>query len=565
VRAILKEQLSSDPNWWKKAVFYQIYPRSFKDSNGDGIGDLPGIIEKLDYLNGTPDSLGIDAIWFNPFFVSPDKDHGYDVADYCDIDPRFGTLEDFDRLVEECHKRGIRVMLDLVVNHTSDRHPWFQQSRSSRDNPYRDWYIWRDGRDGGKRPPNNWKSHFSGPAWTWDEKTGQYYLHSFLKEQPDLNWFNPEVRKAIYQVVRFWLERGADGFRLDVAHAYCKDQQFRDNPPYHQRLKLKGTVPLRERSLEMVMLNILGAPKYHLPETHQILREIRNILNEYPAKTSIGEIQCDDPAVVASYYGQNNDELHMNFYFDLTNCHKWKAAAFRRYVDRWEKILPEWAWPAYTFSNHDVVRAISRFGKGEQADRRARLLALMLLTLRCTPFIYYGEEIGMKFLSLPKKLRQDPVGLRWYPFHPGRDGSRTPMQWNRSRNAGFSPGEPWLPLGPEWEKRNVEVQEQDPASLLNFYKSAIRLRKSSPALQEGSYRSVAEGMPESCYVYLREGEDQKMIVALNFGSGSVKLDLSPWPGAKQLLLSTDHRRGEETLKGTLELGPEEGCVLQLER
>ena len=309
MRAILKEQLSSDPNWWKKAVFYQIYPRSFKDSNGDGIGDLPGIIEKLDYLNGTPDSLGIDAIWFNPFFVSPDKDHGYDVADYCDIDPRFGTLEDFDRLVEECHKRGIRVMLDLVVNHTSDRHPWFQQSRSSRDNPYRDWYIWRDGRDGGKRPPNNWKSHFSGPAWTWDEKTGQYYLHSFLKEQPDLNWFNPEVRKAIYQVVRFWLERGADGFRLDVAHAYCKDQQFRDNPPYHQRLKLKGTVPLRERSLEMVMLNILGAPKYHLPETHQILREIRNILNEYPAKTSIGEIQCDDPAVVASYYGQNNDEL----------------------------------------------------------------------------------------------------------------------------------------------------------------------------------------------------------------------------------------------------------------
>ena len=230
MRAILKEQLSSDPNWWKKAVFYQIYPRSFKDSNGDGIGDLPGIIEKLDYLNGTPDSLGIDAIWFNPFFVSPDKDHGYDVADYCDIDPRFGTLEDFDRLVEECHKRGIRVMLDLVVNHTSDRHPWFQQSRSSRDNPYRDWYIWRDGRDGGKRPPNNWKSHFSGPAWTWDEKTGQYYLHSFLKEQPDLNWFNPEVRKAIYQVVRFWLERGADGFRLDVAHAYCKDQQFRDNP-----------------------------------------------------------------------------------------------------------------------------------------------------------------------------------------------------------------------------------------------------------------------------------------------------------------------------------------------
>ncbi|MGB4444268.1 MAG: alpha-amylase family glycosyl hydrolase, partial [Dethiobacteria bacterium] len=315
-------------DWWRKAVFYQVYPRSFYDSNGDGIGDLAGIIEKLDYLNdGTPGSLGIDAIWFSPFFKSPEYDFGYDVADYCEIDPRFGTLEDFDRLVAEAHRRGIRVILDLVVNHTSHEHPWFKESRSSRDNPKRDWYIWRDGVGPRRRPPNNWRNNFFGPAWTWDETTEQYYLHSFLPQQPDLNWFNPEVRRAIDQVIRFWLDRGADGFRLDVAHLYCKDEQLRSNPPFFRRDKVEQRMPFTDRTWMMNLFSLFSLPEFqvkkynqHHPETHRVLKEFRKTLDEYPEKTSVGEILGEDPQVIASYYGSGNDELHMNFYFDLAHC-----------------------------------------------------------------------------------------------------------------------------------------------------------------------------------------------------------------------------------------------------
>lgn len=564
-----KEQLNKANDWWKRAVFYQIYPRSFMDSNDDGIGDLPGIISRLDYLNdGTPDSLGIDAIWFSPFFISPDYDYGYDVADYCDIDPRYGTLDDFDRLLAEAHKRNIMVMLDLVVNHTSHLHSWFLESRSSRDNPKRDWYIWKEGRGPGRKLPNNWRNNFFGPAWTWDNKTGQYYLHSFLKEQPDLNWQNPAVREAIGNVIRFWLDRGVDGFRLDVPHIYCKDEQFRDNPPFFARKRFKDGPLFSDRTLMANLMKLLALPelqvrKYnqHQPETHEVLRQFRQIYNEYPAKTSVGEIISEDPGVIASYYGNDNDQLHMNFYFELLNC-RWKAGAFRRCIDRWERFLSQGAWPAYTFNNHDVVRAISRYGGNKDGDKRARLLALMLLSLRGTPFIYYGEEIAMKEAKLPKDSLKDPLGVKWYPLHRGRDGCRTPMQWDNSRYAGFSGVEPWLPVGPETEQRNVNVQVRDLRSQLNFVKKMIWLRKSLPALLEGSYLSITEGVPESCFCYFRETDQQKLAVCLNFSSRRQEIKLKKANGSSSLLISTNHERKPGSIAFPLVLEADEGCLIE---
>ncbi|MBM4236035.1 MAG: DUF3459 domain-containing protein [Firmicutes bacterium] len=556
-------------DWWKRAVFYQIYPRSYKDSNHDGIGDLPGIIAQLDYLNdGTDQSLGIDAIWFSPFFTSPDHDFGYDVADYCDIDPRYGTLEDFDRLLEEAHKREIRVMLDLVVNHTSDQHPWFMESRSSRDNPKRDWYIWKEGRGKGNRPPNNWRNNFFGRAWNFDQLTGQYYLHSFLKEQPDLNWENQAVREAVGNVIRFWLDRGVDGFRLDVAHIYCKDQQFRDNPSLLRGLnRVGGLAPADRLPLANIMKKLslpeLQVRKYnqHMPETHNVLKEFRRIYDSYPAVTSVGEIVADDPELIASYYGSNNDELHMNFYFELLQC-RWKAGAFRRCIELWEKTLPAGAWPAYTLSNHDVVRALSRYGHDRDADKRARLLALMLLTLRGTPFVYYGEEIGMKEALLPKEKLKDPIGVKWYPLHRGRDGCRTPMQWKAGCGAGFSTAETWLPLGPELEQRNVQKQQSDSHSLLNLYKQLIWLRKTLPALYEGSYRSITDGIAEDCYCYLRQAEDQALVICLNFSSQQRQIILSDL-GQPQLLFSTSPATAKGGIGQSLTLQPYEGCLYAL--
>jgi len=559
----------SNNDWWKKAVFYQIYPRSYYDTMGNGIGDLQGIIEKLDYLNdGTSNSLMVDAIWLCPFYVSPDLDFGYDIADYCKIDSCYGSLEDFDRLLAEAHKRKIKVILDLVLNHTSDQHKWFIESRSSRDNPKRDWYIWRDGRGSRNRPPNNWKNNFFGSAWAWDEKTGQYYLHSFLKEQPDLNWFNPEVRKAIFKAVRFWLDRGIDGFRLDVAHCYCQDELYRDNPSVFHRLKRVQQGRFWDRPFVVNVFQMLELPELqdkiysrHHPETHNVLREFRKVLDEYPAKTSVGEVNSEDPAIVAAYYGNDNDELHMNFYFALAQC-RWKAGAFRRTVERWEKSLPKTAWPAYTFSNHDIMRAITRYGRKGEADKRARLLAMMLLTLRGTPFIYYGEEIGMKEAKLKREEIKDPVGLKWFPFYQGRDGCRTPMQWNSEKNAGFTQVKPWLPIGPELDQRNVASQDQDPASLLNFYRQMVNLRRSNPALQVGSYASVVEGVPADCYFFQRELDSKRFLVALNISRKKRQFNLNLLPGEPRLLLSTIAERQAGAVKEELLLDPLEGAVLQ---
>lgn len=555
-------------SWWKKAVFYHIYPRSFKDSNDDGIGDLPGIISKLDYLNdGTANSLGIDAIWFSPFFTSPQHDFGYDIADYCAIDPSYGTMDDFDKLVKEAHRRNIRIMLDLVLNHTSCEHLWFKESRSSRNNPKRDWYIWRDGKGFRNRPPNNWRTNFFGSAWEWDKHTGQYYLHSFLKEQPDLNWYNPDVRKAMLDVVRFWLDRGIDGFRLDAVHTCCKDKQLRSNPPFFRREKIQNRVPWADLSWQVKLyfyfsLPELQAKKYtwHHPETHRMLKEFRQVFDTYPEKTSVGEIVSDDLSKILAYYGSgDNKELHMNFYFSLTFC-PFSAGAFRSCVEKWEQMLSDETWPAYALSNHDQIRAISRHDKRGQSNQRARILAMMFLTLRGTPFIYYGEEIGMKNLKLPKKLLKDPVGIKWYPLPVGRDGERTPMQWNSETGAGFSSGKSWMPIGPEVDSRNVAVQEKDPNSLLNFYKKMIWLRKNTPALQDGSFHSVLDGVPKDCFVYHRELKNQKLVVALNFSERKQKIRLNE--ATFEILISTDPKRKQDAKVSSLVLKPLEGCLLK---
>ena len=556
-------------NWWKRAVFYQIYPRSFKDSNNDGFGDIPGIISKLDYLNdGTPQSLGIDAIWFSPFFTSPDLDFGYDIEDYCAIDPRYGTMEDFNCLLEEAHRRNIMVMLDLVVNHTSSSHSWFRESRSGWQNPKRNWYIWKDGRAGGKKPPNNWRNNFFGPAWSKDESTGQYYLHSFLNEQPDLNWANREVRDEIGQVIRFWLERGVDGFRLDVAHIYCKDQQFRDNPPFFYPRKKSGSGSCFDRTWQANFFRFFSLPEFqvrrynqHQPETHHVLKEFRCIFNQYPAKTSVGEIIGDHPGQIAAYYGENNDQLHMNFYFELLHC-RFKAGAFRRCIDRWEDVLPKQAWPAYTLSNHDLKRAISRYGNNEA---RARLLLMMLLTLRGTPFIYYGEEIGLREAKLPKAELKDPVGKKWYPFHPGRDGCRTPMPWNNEPFGGFSTNQPWLPLSMSPARCNVEQQNSGEDSLLAFTRRLIWLRKGQTALLEGSYRSLTEGIPADCFAYIREDDPRnRLLILLNFSLRLLKVEMPGLGKAGELLLSTEPQREPGWINAPIKLSPFEGVLIKLQ-
>jgi alpha-glucosidase len=479
-------------NWWREGVIYQIYPRSFADSNGDGTGDLAGITARLDYLNdGTPGSLGVDAIWLSPFYPSPMADFGYDVADYTGVDPLFGTLADFDRLVAEAHARHIRVIVDLVPNHTSDQHPWFLESRSSRDDPKRDWYVWADSRpDGG--PPNNWTSAFprAGRAWTFDDRTGQWYLHSFLPQQPDLNWWNPEVRRAMDEVMRFWLDRGVDGFRVDVAHRMAKDPELRDNP-----LVALGGDDDASAEARAIRLARLVDQRYDedWPEVHEILRRFRRTLDAYDDRMVVGEVYLLDLRKLARYYGTGRDELHLahNFVF----LHQpWKAEAFRSVVDEFESLLPADAWPAYFLGNHDHPRVASRYDEGGNGPVRARVGAMMVLTLRCTPFLYYGEEIGMTDGEIPPERVVDV---------DGRDPERTPMQWDTSPGAGFSSGEPWLPVAAGAERVNVAVERDDPTSMLSLYRRLIRYRKDSAALRLGSYRSLPDA-PAGLYAYLRE-------------------------------------------------------------
>lgn len=524
--------------WWQRAVVYQVYPRSFQDSDGDGVGDLAGVERRLDYLT---DVLGVDAVWLSPFYPSPMRDFGYDVADYCDVDPLFGNLGDFDRLLGAAHERGLRIIVDLVPNHTSDEHPWFVASRSGRDHPKRDWYTWRNGLPDGS-PPNNWLAVFGGSAWEWDEATEQYYLHSFLPSQPDLNWRNPEVESAMHDVMRFWLDRGVDGFRIDVAAFLMKDPQLRDNPvltaPANTGFKQLAEYDRQEHRHD----------KAH-PDVHGVFRRMRSLVDGYrPGRVTIGEIHEFDFGRWASYYG-DGDELHMPFNFSLLHA-PWQASRIRRLVGSVEAALPPGAWPNHVLGNHDEPRLASRIGPD-----RTRVAAMMLLTLRGTPTLYYGDELGLPEAEISPAEAQDPWGLRVPGL--GRDGCRTPMPWDRSPQAGFTePGStPWLPLGADAPRLSVAAQLDDPGSLLNLYRGLLAVRRRHPVLQSGAYRPVGAA-PEGCFAYRREDETGSLCVALNFTEASMEI---PELGPGTIVLSTVP--GRAGAYDSLTLGPNEGAIL----
>jgi alpha-glucosidase len=538
-------------DWWRYGVIYQIYPRSFADADGNGIGDLDGITEHLDHLAGHADSLGVDAIWLSPFYKSPMADYGYDVADYRDVDPMFGTLGQFDTLLAEAHRRGLKVIVDFVPNHTSDQHEWFIESRSSRDNPKRDWYVWADPKPDGS-PPNNWRSSFAevGPAWTMDETTGQYYLHSFMREQPDLNWWNPEVRDAMDDVLRFWLDRGVDGFRIDVAHRMAKDPELADNPLIEVDAELRGSD--RREALLAASNGGEDLRDQDWPEVHEILRRFRRTISEYDDRMAVGEVYLLDMPKLVSYYGRGDElDLCHNFVF----LHQpWKADAFRAVVEEFEGLLPEGTWPDYFLNNHDHSRVVTRYDDGGNGRARARVAAMMLLTLRGTPFLYQGEELGMRDGPVPPDRIVDV---------DGRDPERTPMHWDASPGAGFTTGEPWLPIDPEHERVNAAAQRGDATSMLSLYRRLLQLRRGSSALRQGAYASLTSA-PDGVFAYLRTTSDEQLLVALNMTSDPVRFAATPQGAGGQLELSTDPGRhiGQVPL-AALDLGPDEGVIVRL--
>ncbi|TGM55852.1 alpha-glucosidase [Leptospira biflexa] len=526
--------------WWKEAVIYQIYPRSFQDSNGDGIGDLEGIIQRLDYLAGSKDSLGIDAIWLSPVYPSPMFDFGYDISDYEEIDPVFGDIQTFKRLLKEAHKRGIRIIMDLVVNHTSHLHPWFIESRSSVNSPKRDWYIWKEPSHNG--PPNNWLGAFGGSGWEYDKRSGEYYFHSFLKEQPDLNWRNPDVEDAIFRMMKYWLDMGVDGFRLDVVNLYVKDEFFRNNASYF----MKGPRPYDKQ---------VHTYDRDRPEMHGILRRMRKLLDSYSEKRMfVGEIMQDFPGNVllpATYCGRN-DELHLAFNF-MFLFSPWKAERFFQIVKDFESALGDDNWPNYTLSNHDFPRHITRYEKGEHTLDRARLAACMMLTLRGTPFLYYGEEIGMKRQKVAFNKIQDPVGKRYWPFHPGRDPERIPMPWDGSETTGFTTGKPWLPLYTEANTINVDAQKQNPDSLFFTYKKLLQIRKDRKSLRKGKLKILLSADKQALYYRRRDGKEETYIF-LNFSSKPVSVSYPRKWSLNEILFSSKNRDASFELDKELDTG-----------
>jgi len=515
--------------WWQHAVFYEIYPRSFADSNNDGVGDLKGIASKLDYLK----DLGVDAIWISPCFPSPQVDFGYDVSDYENIDPMYGTLADFDFLASEAKKRDIHIILDFVVNHTSDQHKWFLDSKSSRISPYRDWYIWRDGKGPGQ-PPNNWVSTFGGSAWKFDSTTDQYYYHFFYPEQPDLNWRNPAVKGAMFDVTRWWYKRGVSGFRLDAVDTLFEDPNLQDNPINHPGKNAFGD-PFEQN-------------KYNtkLPEVHDILRGLRQVANEYDA-VLIGETWTADVAELNQYYGKGNNELQLPMDFLFTMVNKLSPAEFRKQIAAVDAAS---GWPTFVISNHDVVRSYDRYGDGKHNDQIAKLMAALYLTLRGTPIIYYGEEIGMK--TTPPTRQEDvkdPIGRKGWPKEKGRDGERTPMQWDSSENAGFSQGTPWLPVPPTYKTHNVADESKDPDSVLEFYRKVLNMRHTNEALLDGSYKAINES-DANVLSYLRVYRGQAVVVSLNMSgmpqTADLDLKANGFKSARSLLATGKSEvRGEE--------------------
>lgn len=512
----MQTDFADDP-WWQHAVFYEIYPRSFADTNNDGIGDLSGITAHLDHLK----DLGIDAIWITPCFPSPQVDFGYDVSDYCSIAPEYGALEDFDRLQSEARKRDIRIILDYVINHTSDQHEWFRQSASSRNNPKRDWYVWRDGK-GNRQPPNNWLALFGGSAWQYDPKTRQYYYHMFYPEQPDLNWRNPEVVTAMHDVLRFWFEKGAAGFRLDAVDTMFEDPKMPDSP-IRKGTDLFGNLD-QDKSAQQLA-----------PEMHEALRGVRRVADRYDA-VLIGETWTSDIESLNVFYGKNNDEVQLPMNFMVAMIDNLNAPQFRKEIATANAAK---GWPTYVLSNHDIVRSVDRFTpEGADKDQVAKLLATLMLTLRGTPIMYYGEEIAM-VNNDPRRVEDvlDPIGkLRW-PGFKGRDGERTPMQWDDSHNAGFGGGKPWLRAHPDYKIHNVKMQKQDPDSVLNYYKKLISLRRNSPVLIKGKYIAINEE-DANVLAYMREHLGKRILVALNMSSKIQTVSYDVGSTGKTLISST---------------------------
>jgi alpha-glucosidase len=502
---------AADLDWWRNAVIYEIYPRSFADTNGDGVGDLNGITAHLDYLK----DLGVDAIWITPFYPSPQVDFGYDISDYEAVDPQYGTMADFERLVAEAAKRGIKVIDDMVMNHTSDRHPWFLESKSSRKNKKADWYVWQNA-DAKGRPPNNWQSIFGHSAWQWSEPRKQYYYHAFYKEQPDLNFRNRAVRNAMYDTMRFWLDKGVAGFRLDAVPSLFEDPQWRDEP------YLNGVDAYSER-------NVARAYTNNLPEVHEVLRELRHVTNEYPGVVLIGETYLPNIGELAKMYGKNRDELHLPMDMQFGFLNKLSVPDFREKLFEAETEL-NGNPPLFAFDNHDNIRGIDRYGDGAHNDDIQRLLATLLLTPKDAALMYYGEEIGM-VTNTPTRVEdvRDPIGRIGWPKEKGRDGERTPMQWNNDTNAGFGgTHKPWLPVGDNYKTVNVATESKDPDSLLNYYKKLIKLRKENEQLREGDF-VLANEVSSRVLSYLRMTKDGKaVVVALNFTAlpQIVNIDLS---------------------------------------
>jgi alpha-glucosidase len=549
----------TDPGWWRSAVVYQVYPRSFADTNGDGIGDLPGIIDHLDHLAGASDSLGVAAIWLSPIYPSPGLDVGYDVADHSAVDPVFGSLADFDRLVAEAHARGLKVILDLVLNHTSDRHAWFEDSRSSRENPHADWFIWRDpagfDRRGRPRPPNNWLSFFGGSAWEWEPRRRQFYMHTFLVEQPEVNWRNSALREAQLDVLRFWLARGVDGFRLDVFNSYLKSPGFESNP--------RGWTLSRSP----------WDRQWHLhdkdqPEFQELLRDLRAVIDAEPGRMSVGELFAGRLERAAAYTVGS----HLVFDFGLIQT-PWDAQAMGREIDRRERAYGPDRWPAVVFSNHDQSRHVSRFSRrlghvdAETSDRVAKAAAVLVLTMRGTPFLYYGEEIGLRDVAIPGDEIVDPPARKASFLFPwwNRDQCRSPMPWTGRPSGGFTTGHPWLRMSPDTATRNVAAQRADGDSVLALYRRILEARRASPALSTGSFARVDSGH-RNVLAYVREADEERMLVAVNFAAApaAVALPAGTWRPVVGTRPWGSGDQAPRSVQGLLPLAGLEAVVLRLD-
>jgi alpha-glucosidase len=522
--------------WWQNAVIYEIAAISFQDSNGDGKGDIPGLISRLDYLEW----LGIDAVWLTPIYPSPFRDFGYDISEFCAIDPMYGSMADFDRLLAQLHGRGIRLILDFVPNHTSADHPWFAEARAARNSAKRDWYVWADAAaDGG--PPNNWRSRFGGSAWTWDEGSSQYYYHAFLEEQPDLNWRSPALRAAMADVLRFWMERGVDGFRVDASAVLAEDALLRDDPPNPEA---DENTPPPSR-LKRIFTD-------DRPESMTFLEEIRAVVDEFPERVLAGEVQGKIDRI-GHFYGNDRPRLHLPLNFALLDT-EWDGLSLQAQIDAYLNVVPKHAWPNWVIGGHDKKRIASKLGQNQ-----ARILAMLLLTLRGTPFLFAGDEIGMEQVEIPADCIQDPFEKLVPGYGLCRDPERAPLAWQAGPSGGFTTGEPWLPMAPDAQQRNVAAMTTDPKSLLSLYRALITLRRKTPQLRAGEM--VPLRGTNDLMLFKRRDESGEILVVLNLVHQPRRLELA-FRGTR--LLSTRLDGGEEQIQAPYLLMPDEGMIVRLE-